>query len=161
MGRDGIVSGFYAVDAPWYPGRHPSPRPTFDVVLHQVRYPLHTISSVTTGRSRRWSQQFVPVEPEASALRWACHYWLAWNRASERQAAFTYRIEALEEAWPMLQDALGFDADYSVTASIPHTLNSRRHRRVTWADVNGAAPEIYDDIRAMATRYGYELEGAA
>lgn len=157
-GRDGIVSGFYAVDAPRYPGRHPNPRPLFDVVLHQVRHPLRTIASVTTGRSMTWAQPFVPVEPGASTLRWACYYWLAWNRAAEGQAAFTYRIEALEAAWPKLQEALGFDAGYSVTAGIPRAINARRHRRVTWAGVHRAAPEIYADIRALALRYGYTLE---
>ena len=157
-GRDGIVSGFYAVNAPHYPGRHPNPRPVFDVVLQQVRHPLKTIASVTTGRSRAWAQPFVPVEPRASKLRWACYYWLAWNRAAERMAAFTYRIEALEAAWPRLQEALGFDAGYAVTAGIPRALNARPHAPVTWAQVRKAAPEIYAAIRAMATCYGYELE---
>jgi len=157
VGKDGSVSGFYCFEAKSYPGKHKTPRPKFDVILHQVRDPLKTIASVTTGRNRDWSQQFVDVEHDASPLRWACYYWLTWNREAERQALWTYRIEELSTAWETLRSVLDFDTDYaSATFNVPLTVNAREHAAITWRAVQNAAPEIYDSIRAMADRYGYE-----
>jgi len=157
-GRDGCVSGFYCFEAKSYPGKHVAPRPQFDVILHQVRDPLKTIASVRTGNSRGWAQQFVDVEHSASPLRWACYYWKTWNMEAERQALWTYRIEALSDVWIDLQRVLCFDAIYDyATSYIPLTVNTRAHEAITWQDVERAAPEIYGDIRAMADRYGYEV----
>jgi len=157
IGKDGIVSGFYCFDADRYPGKgHKVPRPKFDVILHQVRHPLKVIASVTTGNSRGWASQFVDVEKDASPLRWACYYWLTWNLEAERQALWTYRIEALSDVWIDLQRVLCFDAIYDyATSYIPLTVNTRAHEAITWQDVERAAPEIYGDIRAIADRYGY------
>lgn len=158
MGRDGIVSGFYAVDAAHYPGRnHPAPRPQFDVILHQTRHPLRSIASIQTGRSRGWAQQFVDVERDAPPLRWACYYWLTWTQHAERLALWSYRIEALPSVWVDLQAALCFDAPYVRVAGVPTNLHARPHSNVTWGDVQTAAPEICADIRAAARRYGYAV----
>jgi len=155
LGIDGCVSGFYCFETDHYPGAHVSPRPKFDVILHQVREPLKSIASVTTGRSRKWAQQFVNVEKDASPLRWACHYWLTWNKEAERQALFTYRVEALKDVWPKLQEALSFNAPYSLVSEIPKTINKRPHRPCNWNQIKEAAPEIYDEIKDAAWRYGY------
>ena len=113
MGADGIVSGFYCFEADSYPGHnHPAPRPDFDLILHQVRHPLKTIASIQTGHSSEWASQFILAEQDALPLRWACSYWLAYNESAERQAEFTYRIEDLEEAWPEIQQLLGFEYSF-------------------------------------------------
>jgi len=156
MGRDGIVSSYYCFKVKRYPGRHLVPRPAFDVVLHQVRHPLRSIASIQTGHSWRWTCQFLPVGPKAPLLRRACYNWLVFNEEAERQAALTYRIEALEAAWPDLQRLLGFEADYGLIADIPKDINTRRHTAVSWADVRQAAPKVYGRIWAAARRYGYE-----
>ncbi len=155
LGVDGIVSGFYCFESDHYPGAHVSPRPKFDLILHQVRDPLKAIGSITTGRSRKWASQFVDVEKSASSLRWSCYYWLAFNLEAERQALFTYRIEDLEDIWEKLQDALSFDTPYSVVSDVPKNINTRSHRRYKWNDIKEAAPEIYGNIRNAARRYGY------
>lgn len=156
MGRDGIVSSFYCFDASWYPGkRHPVPRPQFDLVLHQVRAPLPTIASMQTGRSWRWTCQFLPVGVDAPLLMRCAYNWLIFNEAAEAQAVLTYRIEALEEAWPELQRLLGFTQPYSVVASMPRDIHARPHARVTWGDIMDVAPAAYTGIREAAARYGY------
>jgi hypothetical protein len=157
LGRDGIVSGFYAFDAPRYPGRrHPAPRPKFDTVLHQVREPLATIGSLTTGRHWRWSRQFTALrEKNPPPLRRACYVWLAFNQAAERQAVFTYRIEDLRDYWSALQTALNFTAEYEAVAHISHNINTRAHAAITWDDIARVAPEIVDDIITTSRGYGY------
>ena len=158
LGRDGIVSGFYCFEADRYPGKsHPVPRPTFDVILHQVRHPLKNIASIQTGRSWRWTCRFLPVGVGAPLLTRCCYNWLVFNAEAERQAAFTYRIEALESAWSDLQRALGFTTPYAQIADVPRNVNARKHGTVTWDDVRREAPELMTGIRATAGRYGYEL----
>lgn len=156
MGRDGIVTSGFCFDAPCYPGSHPQHRPQFDVVLHQTRRPLDTIASLQTTHTWRWVCQFLPVREDAPLLKRACYNWLVFNEAAERQAVLTYRIEALAEAWPELQRLLGFGAPYARIADLPHNINARKHGPVTWRQIEHAAPEIYDDIRDAARRYGYE-----
>jgi len=156
LGRDGTVSSLYCFDAPWYPGKkHAVPRPEFDVILHQARHPLNSIASIQTGKSWDWTCQFLPVGEDAPLLQRACYNWLVFNEEAEGQARYTYRIEALVNAWPTLQRLIGFEAPYSAIADLPHTINSRKHSSVTWDNVREAAPKIYDDIRAAAERYGY------
>lgn len=155
LGADGIVSSFYCFDALDYPGKHPAPRPQFDLILHQVREPLASIASIQTGRSWNWTCQFLPVGEDAPLLQRACYNWLVFNEEAERQAQHTYRIEALEDEWSTLQRLIGFEAPYSAIANLPRTVNARKHDDVTWGDVKQAAPEIYDDIRAATERYGY------
>jgi len=155
MGRDGVVSSYYCFEATWYPGHHAAPRPAFDVVLHQVRHPLRSIASIQTGHSWKWTCQFLPVGPRAPLLRRACWNWLVFNEEAERQAALTYRVEDLEEAWGEIERLLGFEADYGSVADVPRDVNTRQHTAVTWADVRRVAPGIYERIRAAARRYGY------
>ena len=155
-GRDGIVSGFYAFKARHYPGKHPNPRPHFDIILHQVRHPLRAIASIQTGKSWTWARQFAPFQPRASLLNRACHVWLAFNEQAERISEWTYQIEALPDVWPEFTARLGFNAPYSAIAGIPRNTNARRHAAITWGDVERAAPEIAANITAAARRYGYE-----
>ena len=157
MGRDGTVCGFYCFDVAKYPVKsHPVPRPHFDVILHQVRAPLKSIASLQTGRSWKWTSQFLPLTAKAPLLMKCCYNWLVFNEEAERQAVFTYRIEALEAAWPEIQRLLGFQYGYrQAAAKVSRKANARKHSRVTWADVRDASPFIYCDIRKAAKRYGY------
>lgn len=155
LGKDGIVSSFYCFDTSYYPGKHPVPRPDFDLILHQVREPLASIASIQTGHSWKWTCQFLPVDEGAPLLTKCAYNWLVFNVGAERQARHTYRIEALEDEWPILQEIIGFDAPYSTVADLSRTIHSREHDDVTWRDVKRAAPEIYDSIREAGRRYGY------
>jgi len=158
MGRDGTVCGFYCFDTDKYPVKsHPVPRPQFDVILHQVRDPLKTVASLQTGRSWKWTCQFLPIGTDAPLLTKCCYNWLVFNEEAERQAVFTYRIEALKRAWPEIQRLLGFQHSYKdAIAGVSRNANARKHGAVTWADVREAAPLIYRDIREATERYGYK-----
>lgn len=159
MGSDGTVCGYYCFDVKKYPVKsHPVPRPKFDVILHQVREPLANIASLQTGRSWKWTCQFLPVSENAPALIKACYNWLIFNEEAEKQALWTYRIEDLGTVWLWqdLQRVLCFDRDYSSAIfNVPRNINTRKHSKVTWRDIKKAVPEIYDDIRKAARRYRY------
>ena len=155
MGKDGIVCGFYCMDAKKYPTGMPSPCPKFDVILHQVREPLKSIASLQTGRSWKWTSQFLPIPKDAPILVKACYNWLIFNEHAEKQALWTYRIENLENVWMDLQRVLVFDTPYDKVANISKKTNTRKHNSVTWEDVKKAVPEIYEKIKNAAERYGY------
>lgn len=153
-GDDGAVSSLWAVADTHYPVYHAQRRPAFDLVLHQVREPLNTIASLTTARydSWLWAARHVALDLRWPVLRIAAEYWLAWNRLCEAQAALTYRIEAISEAWWRICELIG--ADVPRPAGIPTNIHSRAHGRVTWHDIEATTPQAAD-IREMATRYGY------
>ena len=158
LGKDGAVCSFYCFKTDKYPVKtHPVPRPHFDVILHQIREPLKTIASIQTGRSWKWTCRLLPVGEDAPLLTRCCYNWLVFNEEAECQAALTYRIEALEEAWPEIQQLLGFTYNYTkAVTGISKKTNARKHGAVTWEDVRTFAPLIYCDIREAARRYGYE-----
>ena len=154
MRLDGIVCSFYCFEADRYPTRQPAPRPHFDVILHQVRHPLRSIASIKTGRSWKWTCQFLPVDTTAPLLERCCYNWLVFNEEAERQAALTYRIEALEEAWPDIQRFLGFTYDYELAvAGISKKTNTRDPTEVTWEQVRSVAPVSYTHLTLPTTPY--------
>lgn len=157
LGADGVVSSIWAVEDEYYPAyHHQGPRPEFDVVLHQVREPLATIGSLTTALpgSWKWNARHVPiVVEEHSVLDMAIMYWYWWNHLCQMVSDYRYRIENLEQEWYTLQQLIGFTGE--LDRSIPKTVNSRRHRIVTWDDVKRAQPHL--PVKNLAARYGYEL----
>ena len=156
IGSDGIACGFYCFDVDRYPVKsHPVPRPKFDVILHQVREPLASIASIQTGKSWKWTNQFLPIANDAPLLIRCCYNWLIFNEEAERQALWTYRVENLKNVWLDLQRVLCFDTPYYEIANISRKTNARKHAAVTWHDIRNAVPEIYDDIRKASARYGY------
>ena len=160
MGKDGAVSSVWCAPFPPYPSWHQQgPRPRFDVVLHQVREPLATIASVTTGGAEGWrfNARWIPIDLDWHVVKRAAHYWYWWNRRAEDQAVMTYRVENLEARWPELMDAIGWlDVPYTGGDVLKDT-NSRRHVSLTWDDVSVAAPEMVGRVRRMAERYGYKV----
>lgn len=158
MGEDGAVSSCWCAPEPPYPSFHqPGPRPDFDIVLHQVREPLATIGSLTTGGREGWqfNARWVNLDLGWHPIKRAAYYWFAWNALAEAQAAYTYRIENLREEWPVLMALLGFDAPYAVCEAVPKDTNSREHVRVSWGDLHEHAPEMVERVALMAQRYGY------
>lgn len=162
MGRDGAVSGIWAVDSDSYPKFHQQgPRPHFDLILHQVRHPLHTIGSVTTGSQAAWefNSRFVPINLEESVLIRSAKYWFYWNRMVEAQAVFTYRIENLREVWPHLMELLGHAADYEQITHFSQAMNSRKHREVTWEAMEKEVPVwLVRAIKVLGRFYGYKIK---
>lgn len=152
LGPAGAVSSQWAVDTEHYPYYHQQgPRPVFDIVLHQVREPLATIGSLTTSLPQSWRfvGEFVPVTGDV--VLDAAAYWYHWNLLAESQAVFTYRIEALERAWPRIMAVLGGDAPYEVVRGLPKNVNARDHVAVQWKGLGA----YRDKIEGLSRRYGY------
>lgn len=160
--KHGTVSCFMAVDDFWYAG-HRGPRLSeagYTVTLHQVREPLASIAAMMRLNKLafwHWTASHTgiafddPESPEPYA-----RFWLAWNAICERQAQLTYRLEAMDEAWPDIARLI--DADVDFPAGVPHVGETKapNPRRVTMDEIKAADAMLAEEIRTAARRYGYE-----
>lgn len=134
----------------------------FEHVFHQVRNPLHTIASIRTISPQAWryASKHVAIPPGSgsdSTLKRAMWLWHGWNLRCERQAEWTYRIEAIDDVFDELCSRLGIRAARHVLRGMPRSINSREHMTVGWAELFAEDPDVAREILDMATRYGYEF----
>lgn len=161
MGRDGISSWMLAVDAdraPWGPLRR---HLRFEQILHQTRHPLECISSLQTLRPDSWRYicEHIPCSPREPLLIRCAKYWRFWNLKAESIAAFRYRVEDVEDAWPELQSRLGLSRDKSVIESVPRDVNTRRgnFEKVGWNQLASLDSALCAAVQEQAARYGYRI----
>ncbi|MCA8991917.1 MAG: hypothetical protein KDA88_08055 [Planctomycetaceae bacterium] len=140
-------------------------------ILHQVRNPLETISSLRThtkGLLKNVSRHF-PTKSRlntAEGKLWRCmEYWYHWNLLAEQYACWTFRIEAFDELAEQFFERAGLPPT-SKTPTIDRSLNSRRTPRfaslqqepVSWRRLREIDDELCTKIRDLALRYGYSEE---
>ena len=111
-GKDGQVGFHAAVDLRgakkgklWRLQRDPH-----DVVLHQVRHPLGTISSFQTAQDYTWNfvcEHEKAINPKAPLILRCMQYWYYWNIKAATYARITYRIENIDERWLEICELLG------------------------------------------------------
>jgi len=156
-GKDGAVSGFWAIDAPEYPAytKH-GKRPEFDVILHQVRHPLNAIASMMTARPKSWEWvcKFTTLERVENKVEQAANYWLFWNELCEHIADYTYSVESIETHWDTISTLLGIDCEFP--AGIPTNINSRVHGYITWDDIVENT-QNWERIMELSIKYGYTI----
>jgi hypothetical protein len=142
--------------------------PTPPIIVHQTRYPLHTIA--TFQRSAEWSWKFiyhvlqqrgVEITPEMSLIKRCMLYWYHWNLMAEEMAEWQYRIEDLSNCYcnlcvkiqrPRLCDKR--DALFSVEPK--RRVNSRPYyyKPLSWLDLMDTDPELTKQIQVLAWHYG-------
>lgn len=139
-------------------------------VLHQVRHPLHCMTSLQTimDSSFQWLVRriaFAGIEFDATCrLETVARIWLHYNAQCESIADVTYRVEC-ESDWLRACRLVGLPPiDRCKT---PTTYNSRRgesrHRHhykdpVTWHKLDAeVGRHLCAAIQRMARRYGYEV----
>lgn len=167
FGRDGTASWYWAAfrrsDTSAISRRCRPPilnrTPRFRAILHQVRDPLNAIASFSTANESSWEWIYAntPVHPSDPLLKRCSEAWLHWNRMAEEISDWTYRIESLGSVWPEFCARVGVSAPPGSVPNIPHTINSRPHRTLSWEDIRTLTPTS-GEIEAMAKRYGYQTE---
>ena len=92
----------------------------FRQIFHQVRFPLNSISSMTTYKQKSWdfisfvnppfpnyngtTISFSPMKTEkmstteinSQLIRRAAYHWVSWNSFVEKIADYTYKIEEVD-----------------------------------------------------------------
>lgn len=163
MSKDGISTCEICVDGFWHGRWGICPEDyRFDHIFHQVRNPLHVISSTyVTENLDSWYfiMNYIPeILMQDSHLVKCAKYWYYWNLKAEKMAEWTYRIEDLDEKWEEFQKRLGRKLSRSVLEEIPKNMNGRKTltHEFTWEDLQKELdPQLYQNIRDLAKRYGY------
>jgi hypothetical protein len=164
-GKDGVVSSTWLVHDPQgYPAYHAQDRPAkFDTILHQVRSPLLSISSLTTSTNASWeyNARHVPIDiptTPTQKLRSAALYWLYWNQKALSLADYSYRIENLAESWLRISELLHIDTPYlDAVSGISKTTNSRRHKSYSLKDLAEVlSDKEHDMLLSLSSALGYE-----
>ncbi len=133
------------------------------LVLHQVREPLSTVSSLAA--MSMWSEgnphrEFISragIRVTGEPLLDAMHFYVDWNERCERYADYRYRIEDFDEELPKILDLISHAGEGSDTLDTPvsqRTNHRSDHKSPTDPGELPPSPER-DRLIAMAERYGY------
>jgi hypothetical protein len=144
---------------------HQGPRPKFDVTLFQIRNPVHSIPSLTTGSivSWRWNQRHIPLDlpdpdDEEARLLTAAQYWTRWNMLCLKKYGQPYQIENLEAEWPRICGLLDIRVPYTTAVrGISRQTNTRKHPVYSAAEIRSVcSKELWRNMTEMARVAGYE-----
>jgi len=136
-------------------------RDTSDIVLHQVRHPLGTISSFQTAQGYSWDficEHEKAIDRKAPLVLRCMQYWYYWNIKASTYADLTYRIEEIEEAWPEICTLIGIPADTPRPKETHKGWHKRGHSNLTWADLHEASADLCLNIKTAAVDLGYSVD---
>jgi hypothetical protein len=170
MGADGMVSWFALL------GRYFPRIPPDAIWLHQVRHPLHCISSLGSimfGNLRDLCEVAgitLPHKLATSTLaerqyRWmrsgeSISYrmgvWLWCNRTAAARATRTYRVEQVPEIWDEFCSWLGVEPNDSAV-TVPGDVNTRAgmYKSLTWEQLHDADAALCAEVQELGREYGY------
>lgn len=146
--------------------------PTTNVVLHQVRNPLETISSLRThknGLLKNVSRHF-KTNSSLNTLEGKLHrcmeYWYEWNLLAEKYAKWTYRIETISDVIEEICNEAGIPYLNKELPHINSSLNTRKTKYfarfqkepVSWNKLESIDAKLYQQIKDLARKYGYGEE---
>ena len=133
----------------------------YDVVLHQVRDPLKTISSAVTVLVKRTHNEFNILfdidmaDRNKSKLYQVMQTWLMLTELAEERADWRYRIEDIDEVYPELCRRLKIQSKEGFPPQ-DKLVNSRLHPMLTWNDLDKEDFDLSQRIKEKARQYGYE-----
>lgn len=153
MGVDGTVNWQAAVRLEKFKGKD-------WIIIHQVRYPLHAIGSLTTIKPESWAliEKHTTIPATGSLLCRAAVHWLTWNSMVEHPERPVRQVERCADWLPELLSMFGLSLNKKALAKVSKTTNTRRERYtpITWDDLDAADSEICARVRDRARKYGYE-----
>ncbi len=163
MGKDGVSSWYLAAQPKNRKRRVNLAKFHFAHIFHQVRHPLHVISSVySTEDLHSWSYimaHLPEIRMEDSHLVKCAKYWYFWNLKAEKFAEWTYRVEDVDSVWDEFGNRLGKRISKAGFEKVSKHFNTRGdHRMFTWEDLQRELdPDLYGKILDMALKYGYSI----
>jgi hypothetical protein len=168
LGKDGVVAWPMAVGSLSVKG--PLFYKPFKHIFHQVRHPLHQITSRTIQNSDlsdpRWvfvRKHLKEIRPTDSILVSCAKYWYYWNLKAEKIAQWRYHIEDIDQIVDEFESRSGLLINRHMLKTLPRDINTRdetKHAaRLTWKQLKKELPKLlYQNIQEMAERYGYSTE---
>jgi len=175
LGNAGMASWLVPFDVPT--PRGPQIRlKDFQTILHQVRHPLGTISSLHTVGQESWDfikkcipeiakhkwqyqkRSKVPETQKDQILLAATKYWYYWNLQAEKIASWTYQVEDIQNVLPEFCKRAGivWSADVFNKAHKTDTRVTRKdYVKITWDDIKRVDSTLYNDVIKLSEKYGY------
>ena len=164
VGSDGCVSWLHAADLMtrhyWDHSCGWVEDCEWSLVVHQVRSPIKTVSSLETINARGWQL----IEHAMPGLEWSddpwirrAEFYIRFNEFIESKwnVGFTYRVEDIDNYWSDLCDSLGLEAAPEAPPPLRRDVHAKAHANITWGQIEEKSPRIYDALQGIATRYGY------
>lgn len=138
--------------------------PGFTHVIHQVRHPLKSISSMQTLRACSWDfmARHVKIDLKASLPIKSMQAWVGWNGLIEERAQWRFRIEDIPDVFGELLERLG-----QKPCPLPNldrqTRESRsdRYPSLTWENLLHTDSDLATGVASLAVRYGYDVPDLA
>ena len=159
-GMDGISSWLHLYDIDYIPWlSKPSVAQKYDAILHQVRDPLKSVSSMMTSSKPAVDiMRSIAGDPEAkhnkSELSLIMHFWFAMNEMINGRADYWYRVEDMEESWPKILKVIGQkDRPFPL---VEKNVNGREHAVLTWKNLRMENRFLHGQMLRKAERYGYQ-----
>lgn len=159
---DGCVSWWMTVRAP---GRGRPFDVNFEHIFHQVRDPLHVITSCVVNfaalETGLWSYirtQIPEIREDDTLLVHCAKYWYYWNLKAEEISEWRYRIEDLEYLLPEFESRLNIPVNKIAMFNLPKNINTwfDTTQKITWNDLKESLScDLFQAIQEMASRYGY------
>ena len=133
----------------------------FDVILHQLRDPLKTISSsakVLVPKSCRQLCELLDIDKadqKKSKLYWTMLTWLKFNEYAEKVAEWRYRIEDIDIVYLELCQRLRIEPRENFPPKNT-SVNHRSYPMLTWLDLNEEDFALNQRIKEKTKQYGYD-----
>lgn len=129
------------------------------IIIHQVREPLASISSMLSTGSPSWrflsNEIPISLEKDSKTLR-AMKYYYYWNLQTENIAdvrvkaeEFLYKIESI-----LLKYKIDFKTN-NVTIDESSKVNTRKHKKLDWDDLFKEDKNLAEKIVELGRKYGY------
>lgn len=149
--RDGAVGVVFVRD------KLPDLR-SYSQVFHQVRHPLNVISSSLTCKMTSFDKIFHNIGricSEKDRVRRAMTSWFYYTEWADTHASWRYRVEDMPGILPELCGRLGVKP--IPFSPISTNLNTRKHVRCSWNDLERKDMDLTNRIRDRAEDYGYSM----
>jgi hypothetical protein len=129
------------------------------VIIHQVREPLASISSMLSTGSPSWKflsgEIPISIKNDSKILR-AMKYYYYWNLQTEDIADVRIKAENFlqEIEKTLLKHQILFSTN-NVTINKGTKVNTRKHAKLTWADLENEDEALASKISLLGKKYGY------
>jgi len=138
--------------------------PGFTRIIHQVRHPLKSISSMQTLRACSWDFmcRHVEVDLDAPLPVRSMQAWIRWNRLIAGRATWRFKIEEITEIFGELLERLDV-AQQPLPRIDKRCWESRssRYPPLSWENLLHADAELAAEAASLAAGYGYEVPDLA
>lgn len=132
----------------------------YDVILHQVRNPLATISSSFHCKGRiavetihRFGDKIIPDNELERHMK----SWLVFTDAADKVAQYTYRLESIQSEFAYIcKNLLGIEKPVRFRRMMQR-YNHRRHYQHKWYEFEKINADLTKKIKQKAIKYGYRI----